>query len=661
MSDAPATPPAAPPSDPPDDDARFRPPAPADVELEVEAAPRVPGLGVAPLDRVPPPSPRAVEAPAPYVGALGRHHAAERDRVHAAALARRRSRGLRLCALALFAGSLALALVNQRQVGIARDEVVYVGAGKAYARWWLDVATFAGGRTDEAGITRTWGGKGATDNNREHPPLMKTLFGLSQVVLHDKLDVASEITASRAATAAVHALAIAVLFLWVAAGWGVAEGVIAALCALLVPRALFHAGVACFDAPIAAWWLLTLYAYWRGLGHRGWAVAAGVLWGCALATKHNALLVPLAIAPHFVWVSIREYRGPGRLGPLAALVAVGRGLRARWLSAASLVVLGPLTLVALWPWLWFDTVDHVEAWIRFHTQHVHYNFEYLGDNWNHPPFPWHVAIVTTLLTVPVATLAAALLGAVRGVVDARAGGGRERTTAPGALLVLSLLVAMGPFVLGSTPIFGAEKHWMAAGYTIAAAAGLGAVWAARAAARALAARWPRLSGARVELAAVIAVGAIVAGAAAAETLHAQPYALSSYNALAGGAPGGAELGMNRQFWGYAARGVAPYLRTQAPPAGGPARPVYSHDASPAWGWYRRAGLLPGTLPDSGSEYAGGVERSQLAIVIHERHFNRHDYLIWSAYRTVQPVYVLRFDGVPLVSVYRRPAPPGPGR
>jgi len=40
-------------------------------------------------------------------------------------------------------------------------------------------------------------------------------------------------------------------------------------------------------------------------------------------------------------------------------------------------------------------------------------------------------------------------------------------------------------------------------------------------------------------------------------------------------------------------------------------------------------------------------------VIHERHFLRHDYMIWDVFGTVQPVYVLTFQGVPLVSVYAR--------
>jgi hypothetical protein len=126
-----------------------------------------------------------------------------------------------------------------------------------------------------------------------------------------------------------------------------------------------------------------------------------------------------------------------------------------------------------------------------------------------------------------------------------------------------------------------------------------------------------------------------------------PYALTWYSALAGGAPGGADLGMNRQFWGVAARGVLADL----PRLG--KGPVYSHDASPAWSWYQKLGLLPSGYHDSGQEVSG-IAASKEALVIHELHFNRHDYLIWKAYNTVRPALVLRSAGVPIVSVYARP-------
>ena len=567
--------------------------------------------------------------------------------------ARARAWMIRGIAAALFVITLVTAIRAQRDVGLARDELVYMGAGDTYARWWIDVFTGKDGAVSEKQITAHFGGPGATDHNREHPPLMKTLFGFSKLVLHEKLGVASRVTAYRAPSALMHALLVLIVFAWVVAAWGLAEAVIAALLTLFLPRALFHAGLACFDGPIATLWVATLYCYWRALARPWWSIAAGVVWGLALATKHNALLIPFAIAPHFLVVAIRHewvnappdwVTASGTPARLAR--AFGRAVVRRWYLPLALIGLGPLVLIAVWPWLWFDTVAHVQAWLRFHTHHVHYNFEYLGDNWNAPPFPWHVAIVTTLVTVPAATLAAAALGV--GAHLRRAW--RERATAstgPGLLLALSLAASMGPFFLGSTPIFGAEKHWEAAVPSLCVAAGLGVVWAARTAVAVLAERWAAARHAAAVPLAIAAIAAPVVLAAAVETAHAHPYALSHYNAIAGGAPGGADLGMNRQFWGYSARGVLPFLDTQPP------GPVYSHDASPAWGTYARDKLLRPGFGDSGWE-EGGIARSKYALVIHELHFNRHDYLVWTSYGTVQPVFVLRADGVPIVSVYRRP-------
>jgi 4-amino-4-deoxy-L-arabinose transferase-like glycosyltransferase len=557
-------------------------------------------------------------------------------------------RGARRWAARLVGWTLALAttlavVANQRDVGIARDEVVYMHSGARYAAWWIGLVT----RGDGASIARTFGGPGATDNNREHPPLMKTLFGLSERLLHGRLGV-DELTAYRLPSAIVHGVLVLLVYFFVLELWGLTQAVVAALLLVALPRALFHAGLACFDAPSMALWFATVYAYWRCLDGRRWPWQVGVVWGLALATKHTALLLPFALAVHYVLVGLR---GRGARDSTTAdgtraarLLAGARAvLRHRWRVIASLVVLGPATLYALWPWLWLDPIDHARDWLAFHLSHVHYNYEYLGHNWNAPRFPWHVALVTTLFTVPTGTLVAGLIGAGVWVADRT----RRDPRAPALLLGLSAAASIGPFLVGTTPIFGAEKHWMPVLPTICIAAAVGAVWAARAASAGLGRlrTAPRLAGVTT---AVIAGTLVVA--AMVETRAAQPYALSWYSALAGGAPGGADLGMNRQFWGTAARGVLPVVTLVAPMT--PTSYVYTHDASPAWGSYQRLGLVPRSVRDAGWEQAG-IDRSQLAFVIHELHFNRHDYLIWRSYGTVQPIYVLRSDGVPIVSLYRR--------
>jgi len=510
-------------------------------------------------------------------------------------------------------------VVLQRDVGIARDETVYFSAGKSYAAWWTGLVTFQHSPSSK-GIDQTFGGALGGGANPEHPPLVKLASGLTHHWFYEELPILGEITAYRLPSAILHGVLVWLVFTFVLEVWGFAEALLGCACLILLPRALFHAGLDCFDAPIMTLWFATLFAYWRCLDGRKWPWQVGVAWGLALATKHTALLLPFAIAIHYAVIAWRA-RDPLH----------------RWRVAVAMAIGGPLVLFVLWPWLWLDPIGHIRAWLQFHLTHVHYNFEYLGHNWNAPPFPWHVALVTTLFTVPTATLAAAATGF--GVWLARWRAGARDPRAPVLLLVVSAAASIGPFFLGSTPIFGAEKHWMPILPTLCIAAGVGGVWAAR-----------RLASWIPTRIALGIVGGAITLAAATEVWASHPYALTWYSALAGGAPGGADLGMNRQFWGVAARGVLADL----PRLGN--GPVYAHDASPAWHWYAQLGLLPGGYNDSGPEVSG-VAASKEALVIHELHFNRHDYLIWKAYNSVRPALVLRSAGVPIVSVYARPAPP----
>jgi len=546
-------------------------------------------------------------------------------------------------------------LMAQREQGIVRDEVHYMNFGSRYAEWWADYFTGDNDASSKETITKFFGGAGPTDNNREHPPLMKTMFGMSERLLSRKLEWASSVTAYRLPTALMFGLLVLLVALFTSGVWGMAEGVIAGLLLLFMPRLFFHAGLATFDVPLVTMWFATLYGYYKALYSRWWVIGFGVMFGLALATKHNAIIMPAVFVVHYAWVSVRSQRliqGPGVAGFFGALF---RGMRhCRPSILIGIVVIAPLVFMAVWPWMWFEPWDHFKDWLSFHLTHVHYNFEYLGNNWNAPPFPWHIAIVTTLVTVPVATLLASVCGAIVLVARAYRGQAADAELSPALLLFLSAGAAMGPFLLTSTPIFGAEKHWAAAMPTIAVFAAVGLVAVVGMAVDRL-----RLAGVvresrdrAVRIAATVLVGVLVVLASVAETRASQPYGLSHYNALAGGAPGGADLGMNRQFWGYSARGVLPWLSRHAPAEGQPPSHVYSHDASPVWGWYQRMNLLPKTMPDSGHEQAG-ISRSKFAIVVHEKHFNRHDYLIWSAYRTVQPAFVLTDDGVPIVTVYAR--------
>lgn len=534
----------------------------------------------------------------------------------------------------LAAAAIALAVtltlhLAARSEGYSRDETFYFRAAEQHVAYYEEaLAGLLSGRPF------TFARRDVIDRhfeyNHEHPPLMKTLFGFSWRLLHRcecpqrhrTLAPLSRGEAMRLPANLLAGLLCAAVYLFGTRAFGRRAGLLAAGLTVLAPRHFLHAELACFDAPIAAMIFLTTWAYYEAQrsGSRRWLVAAGVLAGLALSTKHNAFFLPFVLLVHSLWVRRR-------------LLREGKPMRlvfAPWIPyMAALAV--PVYL-ASWPWLWHDTVRRFGEYVGFHLHHVYYNIEYLGVNYNRPPFPWHYAPVTTLLTAPVTTLALALAGALTLPRDRD---GDATGGAAGLLLALGFLWPILLIMKPGTPIFGAEKHWLPAIPFLALLAGSGfeRLWdlGARPAPPALG--WT--------LAALLLVPP------ALEVRRSHPYGLSHYNALAGGPAGAADLGMNRQFWGYSARGVFPYLNRHAPFHAA----VYFHDAIPEPSVMD--GLLRRDLRDTGLEEPG-VRASDIALVVIEQHFNKYEYWIWDAYGTTRPDFVLTHEGVPLVTVYRRP-------
>src|SRR5262249_52315124 len=79
--------------------------------------------------------------------------------------------------------------------------------------------------------------------------------------------------------------------------------------------------------------------------------------------------------------------------------------------------------------------------------------------------------------------------------------------------------------------------------------------------------------------------------------HAPP----PYNCPAAGPAGGADLGMNRQFWGYATRGLLEWINQHAPAHA----PIYWHDTNQAQlNMYVREGDLRADIRNTPLEEPG---------------------------------------------------------
>jgi 4-amino-4-deoxy-L-arabinose transferase-like glycosyltransferase len=523
--------------------------------------------------------------------------------------------------------------VNAPSVGYVRDEGYYFKAAEEYGRWWdtLFSARFLHAFSDEE-IRLRFG------YNTEHPALVKLTQGLCHRVLHEWLGVADPAQGYRAAGFLSAFLALLGTFALGRAMAGPWVGVTALVLLGTLPRWFFDAHLACFDVPMTAAWVWSLWAFWRA-----WtappdqvlrrSLVAGLIFGLAMATKLNAFFLPVVWVASWLWAGralqgLRGIRGPSG-GPDVALP------RLPWPLVICALV-GPLVFLAHWPYLWHDTVTRIGAYLAFHLNHEHYPASYFHALLVKPPFPVDFPFVMTAITVPSPTLVFGAGGL--GLAMWRALRQRdERET----YLVLATLVPILIIAMPSSPIFGGVKHWYNAMPSFAILAARGLVPGARAWATALA---PRLR--PLVAAAVIAIAALpgVLGIAASPATG-----IGFYNELAGGYRGGAELGMQRGFWGGLGRPSYDALNTLGPRT----RVFFNRTNWDAFRMYQREGILRSDV-----FYANAPRGADASVHFEQPEHGEKEGEIWSAQGT-RPVDGVYVDEVVLTQTYRRGASAGP--
>ncbi|MBN1656711.1 MAG: glycosyltransferase family 39 protein [Deltaproteobacteria bacterium] len=534
---------------------------------------------------------------------------------------------------------LALLIATAPDLGMSRDESFYAIAAESYAEWFDALVCGRDEAFYKEFIDRVW------RVNHEHPPLFKSLFSFSYLA-HRAWGVFSHDSLSYRFFGMLSAgLLLWLIYIFGARSIGRSAGLFASLGFALMPRLFYHAHLAAFDVPIALMTTLVIYAYWRALTSLAWTLLLGVIFGMALATKHNSWVLPAIFAIHFSWVTVVELRarknGEGK----------SLGLVPYWLI--SMLFIGPAIFIGSWPWLWTDTWPRIVEYVAFHAHHVYYNMAYFGVNYFRPPFPISYPWVMTLFTVPLATLMLCVAGlalklrpllsylfARKRAFSVRDATGDPRQTT--LLFIGSMLAPLVLIALPSTPIFGGTKHWLTAYPFVALFAGVGFDRVSEA----LANRLPKKNA----LAAPLICLALLLAPAVVETEHSHPFALSHYGFAAGFVPGSADLGMNRQYWGYTTGSLVDFFNRRLHPG----ESVWLCDTTyKAWQMLSRDGRLKHTI-----RAAPDIATADYAMVHHEQHFAEVDFQIWTVYGTVQPVYVLTYDGVPIISVYENPKPRG---
>jgi hypothetical protein len=589
----------------------------------------------------------------------------------------------RRIAWALFIVAFFALLWTEKDVGFGRDESVYFHAAESHGRWFQQLLTSPSEAVKDQAITQ------AFDFNHEHPALMKNLFGISFVVLHEKLHLLRPAAAFRVPAFLFAAWMLPLIFGLSRRLFGQAASIFAAVSFLLVPRQFFHSHLAAFDVPIATMWVLTISCFIEALERPRWWLWTGLAFGLALAAKHNAWFIPVTLVPFVLWrgwhltKSAPEARslffgingvfvfgialyglmylvlGPQRLlstfelqSPQLALFvitcAVGAYLTWRlrplheeaFRTIAPLVAmaaLGPLVFYVHWPYLWHHPVDRAAWYLNFHLTHNHYTWFYLGELLRAPPFPLEYVLVKTALTVPSSLFVPMVLGFGWFLVRAV----RRQATAFEWIVAANAVMSIALISHPNVPHFGGVKHWFPSMPFLAL---LGAGVLERGAS-ALSEWWqPKVKQAS-PLSVLTALAVLCSLPALIATARVFEFGTSAYSEAAGGLPGAASLGMQRQYWANNLSGVLPWINQNL--AAGTR--VYFHENH--GGQIRdnqRNGMLRTDLVPVGSPYEADV-------IVYQYHqeFRETEFNAWQALGTVRPVYGLYLDETPQVVIYQR--------
>ena len=200
----------------------------------------------------------------------------------------------------LAAAYVTLLMATAGDLGMSRDESFYVTAAQSEAGWYQLLLDDHRAALERPAIDRAW------EFNHEHPALMKTLFAWSWMAQQKWQVFGTDSMAFRFPGMVTAGLLLWLIYIFGARVFGRQAGAFAALAFALMPRVFYHSHLDCFDIPIVFFDTWVTYAYWRSLRQRRWAVYTGLIFGLALATKHNSWVLPGVFGIHFVWMAFGE-------------------------------------------------------------------------------------------------------------------------------------------------------------------------------------------------------------------------------------------------------------------------------------------------------------------------------------------------------------------
>lgn len=379
--------------------------------------------------------------------------------------------------------------------GMAWDEAYYADAAQRTCRWF---AAFSDPKVSP------WQGdvfRQAWDTvelePRGHASVTRLLAAISMRICQPY--GINPLFAMRIPFALCYGLTLMTLYLLMRTYYGRVTGWLTALAYFFMPHVFGHAHFALTETPSTLFTVLTIYAFLQGLEKKTWSLLSGVFLGLAFATKATAILLPAILLP---WTFL--FHRQKSLNNLYSMLFVA-----------------PITMIAVWPWLWKDGPAHFFLYMLWNVSHFQtaiFYFDQLYNSFN-PPVPWHYVPRMIAFTLPLVTLFLGIFGVARSLTER----GQHRNV--GLLLLWAALLPCLVQMMPTSPKYDGIRLFIGAFPFLAAMTGIGGAILVRVAAYndTPASRFPK----GPIMLTILVIWLIIEGGMA--LLKSQPYFLTYYN------------------------------------------------------------------------------------------------------------------------------------
>ncbi len=466
----------------------------------------------------------------------------------------------------------------------------------------------------------------------EHYPVGSTLAALSSSILSGWLGLVDAYDGFHAANIVLAGVLAWFLFRFLAQRFGLLAATAALGFLFSSPRVFSHLMANVKDFPLMVFYTLTTIAFFSAYeaGSTRGLLGSGVLWGLSLASKANALflpLIPLALLATGPLPSTWRDRRPKLLWTL-----LGTG------------ILGALVMVMVWPYLWADPFGRLAENLRF----------VILRKGTTRPESFAPVLQAIFLTTPPMFLGCFMIGLGPCLRMA------WRKQREARLLLIWIGAVLARYGVPQAVNYDGVRHFLELFPAMAAVAGIGVAWLAKQLASfgKLAVLAPRT----LRAAALFVV--MAPGALALLTTH--PFQLAYWNSFAGGYAGARERGLPQacDYWGTSYRLGLRWLNEHAPTDSLVAVPVIEHAVRLVAPERLRSDLvlLPITTP-----YSPRIAPERLALIrqaarerpLYVMFVERRDWmneLMDDCLNHLQPVALWELEGEPVLAIYRYALP-----